>query len=254
MESITRKPLQGVKNIVRFNWHFYALAIALLILLAVLCSLASKGYALMLLVVMCGIILSIALSLLVSLYIYDFSGFYALDWIQYRGEPVRHILNIHAGFDETSAGLQAKFPEAQLQVFDFYDPLLHTELSIQRARKAYPPYPGTIPVSSKQLPAISTKADLVFLIFAAHEIRNKTERVQFLQGVKERMREGGRLYLVEHLRDFPNMLVYNIGALHFYGRNSWLSDMDTAGFRLVEEKRFTPFVRIFIYQHHGTTY
>lgn len=254
MDSITRKPLQGVRNIVRFNWHFYVLSIALLILLAVLYAQASHVYAWVLLVVMGGIVLAISLSLIVSLYIYDLSGFYAFDWIQHRGAPVQHILNIHAGFDETSERLHSRFPDARLHVFDFYDPQLHTELSIRRARKAYPPYPGTIVVSSKQLPALANKVDLVFLIFAAHEIRDDAERVQFLRSVKDRMKEGGRLYLVEHLRDMPNMLVYNIGALHFYGRNIWLCDMAKAGFQLVEEKTFTPFVRIFIYQHHGTTH
>ncbi|MES2649184.1 MAG: hypothetical protein V4717_20065 [Bacteroidota bacterium] len=38
------------------------------------------------------------------------------------------IINVHAGFDETSSLLAARYPAAFLKVFDFYDPLKHTEI------------------------------------------------------------------------------------------------------------------------------
>ena len=52
------------------------------------------------------------------------------------------IVNIHAGFDETSVMLKEKFPACELIVFDFYDPAKHTEVSIQDGRtKGLPAFP-----------------------------------------------------------------------------------------------------------------
>ena len=42
-----RKPLQGVRNIVRFNWHFYLIALVLALVLGiswVAASLGARGY------------------------------------------------------------------------------------------------------------------------------------------------------------------------------------------------------------------
>ncbi len=48
---------------------------------------------------------------------------------------VKQILNINAGFDETSFIIKNNFPNADLNVFDFYDAEIHTEPAIVRARK-----------------------------------------------------------------------------------------------------------------------
>jgi SAM-dependent methyltransferase len=237
METM-RKPFQGVWNIIRFNWHLYAMASGLILVMGVL-----HWYlpAVLLLV-------SMAITLTVSLYIYDLSGLYALAWVEPGAATT--VVNIHAGFDETSAELRRKFPGVKLRVFDFYDPVKHTEVSVKRARRAYPPFPGTKRIVTNAIPLEEGSADRVFVIFAAHEIRNDEERASFFKQLNRIMSPTGCIQVTEHLRDLPNFLAYNIGAFHFLSRKSWLSTYAAAGFRIRSEKKINPFITTFILEKH----
>ncbi len=93
----------------------------------------------------------------------------------------KQLVNINAGFDETSLLLKEKYPDSDLIVFDFYDPVKHTEISIERARKAYPQFPGTTKISTNNIPLKDNSADYIFLLLAAHEIRNDEERIDVFQ-------------------------------------------------------------------------
>ncbi len=139
-----RKPFQGITNIIRFNWHFYALSLSL-ILLSIFMSNYATGQLTNCLYIICFLItLPVLISLLVSFYVYDLSGLYNFNWInQLKSDERSMIININAGFDETSNLLKDKFISSELKVLDFYDPSKHTEVSIKRARKAYPPFPNT---------------------------------------------------------------------------------------------------------------
>ena len=131
-----RKPLQGVSNVVRFNWPFY---------------LGAGGAALAL------ALLPLLLSLLITAFIYDFSGLYQFNWLpELEPEPAA-LLTLSAGFDEISAPLAHKYPAASLLAVDFYDAARHTEPSILRARRAYPltPTPAWwIPAPSYRWPPV----------------------------------------------------------------------------------------------------
>lgn len=247
-----RKPLQGVWNIIRFNWQLYALAVALLIVLYLGTHVIWEGmeeYFLPLSLLIFG---PLIVSLLVSMYVYDLSGLYRLRWLDSLRLPdAGHIININAGFDETSTLLLGKFPTAQLTVLDFYDPVRHTEVSIRRARRAYPPYPGTRQVSTSQLPFPDQSADAVFVIFAAHEIRDEAEKRAFFAELRRVLRPTGQLVVTEHLRDFPNFLAYTIGFFHFYHRPGWLRVFADTHFKLNREIKVTPFVSTFILEHNG---
>ena len=128
MEKI-RKPLQGVLNIIRFNWHYYiiaAIAISFLLIIAGNTSQLPRSIT----YTICTLVTAtMVISLVASLIAYDLSGFYKLNWLA-RDNNERMIVNVHAGFDETSVLLQDKFRGAELIVLDFYDPLKHTEVSI----------------------------------------------------------------------------------------------------------------------------
>ena len=190
---------------------------------------------------------STMISLLASLWVYDLSGLYELPWLETVPDPQGlSIINVNAGFDETSMILQARFPGANFQVLDFYDPDLHTEVSIRRARKALPPFPGTISVATDQLPLPDESADHIFAILSAHEIRNESERARFFEELARLLKPGGRIYVTEHLRDLANLLVYNIGFLHFHSRRSWFQTFETANLQLVSEVKTTPFISTFI--------
>ena len=152
MDSV-RKPLQGVWNIIRFNWQFYILALVLVFALLLVTYVFRSAFLLPAWVLCTAIISGTLLSLLASLYVYDLSGFYTLKLLNsITTVDGAVIININAGFDETSVLLHNKYSSAALTVFDFYDPVKHTEVSIKRARNAYPPYPGTVIVKTTKLP------------------------------------------------------------------------------------------------------
>jgi SAM-dependent methyltransferase len=246
METVIRKPFQGLVNILKFNWHFYALAgMVILFLFLLRNDLPFFIPVWLILLPVAAMIVSLA----VSHYVYDNSELYSLDWIEGHEIPKEAvIINVHAGFDETSALLKRKFPLASLRVFDFYDADKHTEVSIARARKAYPPYPGTEPVITTRLPVNSASVDLAFCIMAAHEIRNEGERIVFLNELTRALKPGGMIYVVEHLRDLTNFLAFTFGFFHFYSRDQWLRNFSEAGLALKKEKKLTPFVSVFVLQ------
>ena len=202
-----RKPFQGVWNVVRFNRHFYVYAALACVFLMVVALFIPAPFHRLAYVGLAAILLPLLVSLAVTYYVYDRSGLYQLPWLDEYQAPGK-VLNINAGFDETSALLADKFPAATLSVCDFYDAKQHTELSIKRAREAYPPYPGTHRVRTHALPFPNTTFDLVCATFAAHEIRHVQERNQFFVELVRITKPGGRIVVTEHLRDLPNFMAY----------------------------------------------
>lgn len=249
-----RKQFQGVGNIIRFNWHFFVLALLVIIgfrlLIPCFFDWLKIWFNLFLLIVTAGILLS----LFVSHYIYDRSNLYELTWLnKYLSGSNATVVNINAGFDESSVLLKQKFPGISLQVMDFYNPEKHTEVSIKRARKAYPPYPGTIAIDTRQVSLASNSSDLIVLFFAAHEIRNENERIQFFSQLQQALSENGAIAVTEHLRDWPNSLAYSIGVFHFFSKRSWFRVFSSAKLKIVEEHKTTPFITTFILRKDGTT-
>ena len=248
-----RTPFQGVWNIVRFNWHLYALAGGIMILTLISFPYLPPSLRIIGIFGCCAIALSLFVSLSVSHYIYDRSGLYQLHFLDgFTNTSGQVMLNIHAGFDETNALITAKYPGSGLSVFDFYDPVKHTEVSIKRARKAYPAFPGTIPIKTDKLPVSEHTADIIFLLFAAHEIRDDAERAVFFSRLKTVLKPGGHIIVTEHLRDVPNFLAYNIGFLHFLTKRSWYKVFSKSGLAIDQVIKTTPFVNTFILIH-GTT-
>jgi SAM-dependent methyltransferase len=251
MEKI-RKPFQGVWNIVRFNWHFYVLSIGAVLVLLLLSNYINPTFRLYSLAVAFLIFLPTFISLSVSYYVYDLSGLYNFNWVTDFIDTERNtIVNINAGFDETSILLNNKLPNSELLVFDFYDPKKHTEVSIKRARKAYALFPNTKSVTTNNLPTLDNSADKIFVIFAAHEIRNEQERIEFFKELKRVVKPTGEIIITEHLRDVPNFLSYNIGFLHFYSKQSWLHIFQLTELTLKSEEKITPFISTFTLTKYG---
>jgi SAM-dependent methyltransferase len=247
MEAVIRNPFQGVSNIIRFNWHFYVIAGISVLLLLVASNLMGAVMFWPCMVLVTGVVASTSISLFVSYYVYDQSGLYDFSWVQQLSKAdTRNVVNIHAGFDETSSILKKNFPDATLQVFDFYDPVRHTEVSIERARKAYPPYKGTVKITTSELPLDGNSVDIIFNIFALHEVRDRKERIHFLKEQFRTLRDDGRVVVVEHLRDVPNFLAYNIGFFHFVSEKEWRANFQHAGLQVYSKSKVTPFVAVFI--------
>ena len=239
-----RKPFQGVWNIIRFNWHFYVIAgIGIIGILLALPYFSLVINSLLLLVITVSL-LTIFISLLISYFIYDVSNLYDLSWLKSE-TPNPTIVNINAGFDETSKLINNQITGADLKVLDFYDPAKHTEVSIKRARKAYPAFPGTISVTTNQIALETNSVDIILAMLSAHEIRADEERIQFFKELKRIKKPTGFIYVVEHLRDTQNFFAYNIGFLHFHSSNTWHRTFESAGLQIVEETKITPFISKF---------
>ncbi len=249
--ELKRKPFQGVYNIIRFNWHFYLVAGVLLITVFLLKNLLPKPIQSLVYIGAIIAIFIIVISLLVSYYVYDLSNLYQLNWL--KNADGKKILNINAGFDETSEIIVNKFSHAALTICDFYDPNKHTEVSIQRARKAYPSPAKTIAVQTQQLPFLDNSFDISLAILSAHEIRNEQERIQFFKELNRITKTQGQIMVTEHLRDWNNFLAYTIGFLHFHSKASWLQTFKKANLSIKQQIKTTPFITTFILEKNGNT-
>jgi SAM-dependent methyltransferase len=253
MEKIKRKPFQGVVNIVRFNWHFYILVLLLILLLLVSRQQAPESVRSLLDGIIILITIPVEISLVVSFYVYDISNLYSFQWMNTLGIESHHsILNIHAGFDETSEIIAARFPASKLSVVDFYDPQKHTEVSIERARKVYPGFPGTQKIETSKTFTAKNSFDYIFLIFAAHEIRDNDERVIFFQQLNDALTSNGVIVVMEHSRDFFNFVAYNLGFFHFWPKAVWLQNFRNANLVVSKEFKHTPFISIYFLKKNGT--
>lgn len=195
-----------------------------------------------------ALLYGLIIPLVVSAYVYDFSAYYNFHWLNTLGvmnDKTKLVVNINAGFDETSFIIEQKFPQAELKVFDFYNAQQHTEPAIKRARKVSQVYPDTQSIASGSIPLKDQSADIIFLLSAAHEIRSNEEKVQFLTECYRLCKPGGKVIMVEHLRDFPNFLAFTIGFTHFFSRSVWKKSFKRAGFTFSDEIKFTAFMSIF---------
>ncbi len=247
--EIKRRKFQGVLNILSFNRHFYVfglITLSLIILSHVLFHWPNLFYCIIIFAFLYGLIMP----LIISAYVYDFSGYYNFNWLKkFNIDDCNgmQILNINAGFDETSFIIKSIFPKSELKVFDFYNARQHTEPAIIRARKVSLVYPNTQQIISNSIPLNDNSVDIIFLLSAAHEIRLNEEKNQFLKECHRLCKQSGKVIMVEHLRDFPNFLAFTIGFTHFFSKRVWRKSFKKAGFSLFAETKFTPFMSIFNY-------
>jgi SAM-dependent methyltransferase len=245
--EIKRRKFQGVLNILSFNRHFYVFGLIVLTLIITSYVLFSWSN-LLFWIIVSAFIYGLIMPLIVSAYVYDFSGYYNFSWLKNCNivdSNVKQILNINAGFDETSFIIKNIFPQSDLKVFDFYNAIRHTEPAIIRARKVSLIYPNTQQIISSSIPLNDNSADIIFLLSAVHEIRSQEEKVQFLKECHRLCKSNGKVIMVEHLRDFPNFLAFSVGFTHFFSKKIWKKAFEKAGFSSFEETKFTPFMSIF---------
>jgi SAM-dependent methyltransferase len=250
VERATRGQFDGVLQIVRYNWSLYVAAIFVSALVVGLV-LAIHPPAVLAGVLILGAIAAVfwlALSLAVSHYVYDRSDLYRWEWIRERVAPnPRHVVNVHAGLDETSPALQRMYPAAELTILDVYDPSEMPEPSIARARREARPTLASVKADFRKLPLQTASADLVTVIFVAHELRRAASKDAFFREASRVLQPGGRLLLVEHLRNAWNLSAFGPGAFHFFPRDEWLRVATGTGFQLGEEISRTVFVRAFVF-------
>lgn len=251
MEKL-RKPFQGVANIIRFNLHYYVGVILLCIALFFLKNVLPVNVKLIISIFIVLAIIATFVSLVVSFYIYDLSGLYKLNWFP-NDDTKLEIVNINAGFDETSELIIAKYSKSNLTVLDFYDPQKHTEISIKIARKAYPAFPNTLAISTENIPFQSNSVDKIFVLFSAHEIRDEKERIIFFRELNRILKPTGEIYVTEHLRDLSNFFAYNIGCFHFLSNQSWLTIFSKSKLIIKHRQKINAFITNFTLTKNGIT-
>lgn len=241
--------LAGVIKIVRFNVQFYVLSVAVLVGAGLL--LGSKKLSPWLeLAVLCGgaiVAFWTVSSIAVSWYVYDHAGVTRWRWLPRRMVlSPRRWANIHAGLDESTSALRQLFPGTEGAAVDIYDPGEMTEPSIARARRIRPSAEPFRQGRFDALPLSEGGCDAVFLLFAAHEVRDAEHRTCLLRETARVLREHGCVVLVEHLRDWKNFLAFGPGFLHFHSRRNWLRSILDAGLVVEHESQATPFVQCFV--------
>jgi hypothetical protein len=231
---------KGVGQVLRFNWPAYAGAAGMLVLAA----LAPRRLRRPLAAVAITGAWFAAASLVVTNLVYDRSEYAAWEWP--RGllkRPPRRVAVLHAGLDNVSVHLRRLWPDAEIQVVDFYDPTTMTEPAIARARAGKR--------HGDRLEELRSGLDAAFVVLAAHELRTAGDRATFFRQVASRLAPEGRLVLLEHLRNAPNALVYGPGAWHFLLRSAYITAFADAGLALLEERAMTPFLRLFVLRRAG---
>jgi hypothetical protein len=237
--------LHGVANILRFNWPQYAAAAFVIVAAAILFSRLEGTAAVLAASAFLIALYFSAASLLASWIVYDSSPIYDWTWLRPYVGDARTIVNIHAGFDETTAGVRSALrTNVHPLAFDDY-----AEASIARAQNDT----KATRFRSGSLPLRAASCDAILFLFAAHEIRNPENRQRCFAGVAAALRPGARAIVVEHLRDARTFAVFGPGAMHFYPRREWLRVARSAGLEVVHEADMTPFVHFFVLQRDATS-
>ncbi len=242
-----RMKFQGVLNILSFNRHFYFIGLGGLALI-ILSNLVIEWPSLLYWLVIGAFIYGLLMPLIVSAYVYDFSDYYKFKWLKdtsLTDKTNNQIININAGFDETSFIIKEHFPKSELKVFDFYNPEKHTEAAIKRARKVSLVYPNTQQIATNHIPLKDQSVDVIFMLSAVHEIRGEQEKVEFLKECHRVCKPEAKVIMVEHLRDLPNFAAFSVGFTHFFSSKVWKKAFKSAGFSSINESKFTPFMSIF---------
>ena len=92
--EIKRRKFQGVLNILSFNRHFYVLGIITLALIITSFSLFNWPVLFLWLIIF-AFLYGLIMPLIVSAYVYDFSGYYDFNWLQkFNIEDAAPLINI----------------------------------------------------------------------------------------------------------------------------------------------------------------
>jgi hypothetical protein len=237
--------------VVSFNRHFFGLALlATAVGTALLVSVESTAIRTALAMGV-GLALYFMIASVVATFItYDASDLYKLRWWPARclGRPPSAGVLVHAGFDAASSSVRANYPQMRLGILNFFEAGTTTEASIRRAHQQNPLTDLEERISPVAWPEESRSQDVVFILNTAHELRKLDQRIAFFMEAKRGLKDGGKIIVIEQLRDFVNFACFGVAAYHFLSRGTWLRSFTGAGLKVADEFRITPFLRAFVLQ------
>ncbi len=245
---MSRIPFHGTRQILRFNWPFYAIAASALGVGAV--ALRARRWPPVIergaqLGLAAGAWWSVA-SVAVSWWVYDASPLYKWDWLRaYFSANPRDWATFHAGVDDATPTLRELFG-SKGAAYDFFDDSVMVEPSIHRARAISRPDVAPIAVDFRALDIESDSLDAAFVMLAAHELREAADRERLFAELRRVLRTGGTLVVAEHVRDAANFAAFGPGAFHFFPVEEWRRLGEQ--FETVEEFAITPFVRVWVWR------
>jgi SAM-dependent methyltransferase len=246
----SRGRFRGVVQILTFNRDFYVSGLLAIVVGASVLVFVKLPFLLLL----AGCIgLGVAawwwvVSILASWWIYDHSALMDWNWIEsFAPTPHPRWVNLHCGLDESTPQLIRLWGDP-VGVFDFFDPSQMTEPSILRARTLVVNPEASESASFSALPIDSDSLDLACVVFSAHELRDAKCREELFRELFRGLKSGGRLLVVEHLRDLPNFLVFGPGFFHFFPRSQWIRTGEESGFSLRQEAKMTPYVSALVWE------
>lgn len=181
-------------------------------------------------------------ALAVSAYIYDVSPLSAGTWLTpLLSQPISTWAAIDAGLDG-EVQLEPNVSGTCVGRLELVDAATMRGGSIHRARSMTARQHAGTPCKPTSLPLGSATCDVVFVVFAAHEIQQRVARQQFFGEIARTLTPNGRVMLIEHVRDAWNFAAFGHGAFHFFSRREWVTLAAGAGLDVLHEARVTPWV------------
>jgi SAM-dependent methyltransferase len=241
--------MHGLRQIVRFNWPFYAAAAAMMLVIsAANWTLPGESFARVSLTAATALTaIWFVGSLVASWIIYDWSPLARWEWVgDALGFRPRRWVNIHTGLDQSTPAVRQLFAPSHGRVFDIFDPVEMSEPSIARARRLCPPAIPPEAVDYHRLPARAKSIDAVFLLLSAHELRREAARDSLFDELQRVLSPEGRVIVAEHLRNGANFAAFGPGFLHFFSRRTWARCFARSRFAIEREFSITPFIRVFV--------
>jgi SAM-dependent methyltransferase len=237
----------GGLRVARYSWPLYAAAAVGLVIGAAVAS-SARLPPLVRWAAVAGMAVALwfsCASFLAFHWIFDRSELTRWDWLRSLGPPPARWVHVNAGLDETQAPLARLFPGAEGRDVDIFDPASMTAPTLARAREkrgrdALGARPGALPIETGW-------ADGVYVVLAAHEVRDAREREKLFGELRRIVRPDGRLVLIEHPRNLAGALAFGPGVVHFLPMAEWSRLAALTGFRLESERAMSPFVRVRVY-------
>lgn len=229
--------LHGVRQVAQFNWPKLLGGVAVTV-----AGIATwRKLPLLARATVAGAAVWTPLSLAASWWVYDHSPLH--HWRFF--DPLlpatpRDILLVVAGFDEVSPVLREAYPGARITIIDV---VTAPEASVRRAKRWYP---SDAPVVDPHQIGDADSADLVLFAQSAHEIRDPIDRRALFASARAVTRQGGRIVVVEHVRDLANTVAFGPGTLHFQSERTWLDVFVDADLDIQHATTVTPLVRCWV--------